>query len=170
MKWKKLRNHLLILIAAIAVILIGYNISVSRAKKLNPESELKYNPTNPMVGAMFTVEVKVIGSHTYGSPSVEVFYTSNKKTVRQFCSTTQGRPNETGCQFVQGLNRYDGDEVIIEIHRMFALAKPSERMMLRRKYTIVRNTVLEKDTFTDPNGFGNGSVSLRVGEPFTQVK
>lgn len=165
MQWKKLGKFLLTCFVVSFLILIGYKINESRANKLDPNRALKYFPKNQTVEATFTIDLKVIGSGSYGSPSISATFISKNETNSMRCSTTQGRKTETPCKMTMQLihDRHDGDEVIVEINRMFALAKPNERQMLYRKYKLANNTVVENDSWTDPNGYGNGTVSLRVG-------
>lgn len=170
MQWKKLFTHLGIVIAILAVFfglrfLIRGMEAEAAAKELPAIAPI---PSGVPVGVTILTEVKL-----NGSPSVGIVYATkkDKNLIPITCSTTQGKNKQTGCNFRHRLNGNEGDQITIEVYRAFALANAEQRLMLRRIYDLPKKgNAITNDPFTDPKGFGNGTVTIQSGEPFPEKK
>lgn len=171
MNWKLLGTDFkkFAFIGVISIILIGmffeqkqgYARPHTRGKS---RKELKTKSEQPWVCAHVVTEVVVAGS-----PQLELVTKRQGEMFgqRDACSTTagSGRP-ESGCRMTTKILVRDGDNLTIEINRLFdATINPEDRNMARILYQIMdgKGTGPENEGFVDPNGQGHGNIHVAVG-------
>lgn len=163
MEWKLVGRDAKIVLAVIGLgyLIIGASTE-GKAENKTPSSK----KSDAWVCVHVVTEVVVAGS-----PALELIVKQPDDLIgdRQPCSTmAAGRP-ESGCYMTAKVLVHDGDDLTVEINRLFATDTSEGRNMFRATYPIVagKGTGAENEGFTDPNGQGHGRVHIAVGEPNT---
>lgn len=167
MNWKKLKQDLqksgklLVWVAAAVVVWLAFG-ELKQGNAAPP----KHDPNATLVCVHIITEIVVAGS-----PGLELVIEKPGEFFadRTPCSTTISTRPETGCRITRKMFARDGDELIVNINRLFAAESNNGRNMFRVLYPIVagKGTAPQNESFVDPNGQGHGTVHVAVGDPST---